>query len=62
MPEECVLLHAHAFCDAQMGIEPLMEPYGELVPAQQDLRRVVPLLRATCCGCSNGSARASAGC
>jgi Sulfotransferase family len=28
MPEECVLLQAHTFCDAQMGIEPLMEPYG----------------------------------
>jgi hypothetical protein len=27
-PEECVLLLAHAFCDMQMGIEVLMEPYA----------------------------------
>jgi hypothetical protein len=27
IPEECVLLLAHAFCDAQLGIEVLMEPY-----------------------------------
>lgn len=27
-PEECVLLQAHAFCDVQMGIEVLMEPYA----------------------------------
>ncbi len=27
-PEECVLLMAHAFCDVQMGIEILMEPYA----------------------------------
>ena len=37
MPEECVLLTAHTFCDAQMGIEPLMEPYGSWYQAQ-DLR------------------------
>jgi hypothetical protein len=36
-PEECVLLQAHAFCDAQNGIEPLMEPYGEWFQ-RQDLR------------------------
>lgn len=28
-PEECVLLLAHAFCDVQVGIEPLMSPYRE---------------------------------
>jgi hypothetical protein len=27
-PEECVLLLAHSFCDMQMGIEVLMEPYA----------------------------------
>jgi hypothetical protein len=37
MPEECVLLQAHAFCDAQLGIEPLMEPYGSWFQGQ-DLR------------------------
>jgi hypothetical protein len=37
MPEECVLLLAHTFCDAQMGIEPLMEPYGSWYQ-RQDLR------------------------
>jgi len=37
MPEECVLLQAHAFCDAQMGIEPLMEPYASWFQ-RQDLR------------------------
>jgi hypothetical protein len=37
MPEECVLLLAHTFCDAQMGIEPLMEPYGSWFQ-RQDLR------------------------
>ena len=36
-PEECVLLQAHAFCDAQVGIEPLMEPYGSWFQ-KQDLR------------------------
>jgi hypothetical protein len=37
MPEECVLLTAHTFCDAQMGIEPLMEPYASWFQ-RQDLR------------------------
>jgi hypothetical protein len=37
MPEECVLLQAHAFCDVQLGIEPLMEPYGAWFQ-RQDLR------------------------
>ncbi len=37
MPEECVLLQAHTFCDAQMGIEPLMEPYASWFQ-RQDLR------------------------
>jgi Sulfotransferase family len=37
MPEECVLLLAHTFCDAQMGIEPLMEPYAGWFQ-RQDLR------------------------
>jgi hypothetical protein len=37
-PEECVLLLAHAFCDVQMGIEVLMEPWGSWFQ-QQDLRR-----------------------
>jgi hypothetical protein len=36
-PEECVLLTAHTFCDAQLGIEPLMEPYGAWYQ-KQDLR------------------------
>ena len=29
VPEECVLLQAHTFCDVQNGIEPLMSPYRE---------------------------------
>jgi hypothetical protein len=33
-PEECVLLLAHTFCDAQMGIEPLMEPYASWFQSQ----------------------------
>ncbi len=28
VPEECVLLLAHTFCNAHFGIEVLMEPYG----------------------------------
>jgi hypothetical protein len=36
-PEECVLLQAHAFCDVQIGVEPLMEPYGSWFQ-RQDLR------------------------
>jgi hypothetical protein len=36
-PEECVLLQAHAFRDAQNGIELLMSPYREWF-ARQDLR------------------------
>jgi hypothetical protein len=36
-PEECVLLLAHAFCDVQVGIEVLMEPYASWFQ-QQDLR------------------------
>ena len=36
-PEECVLLLAHAFRDVQMGIEPLLEPYGAWFQTQ-DLR------------------------
>jgi hypothetical protein len=36
-PEECVLLQAHAFCDVQIGVEPLMEPYGSWF-LKQDLR------------------------
>jgi hypothetical protein len=36
-PEECVLLTAHTFCDAQNGIEPLMSPFREWFQAQ-DLR------------------------
>jgi hypothetical protein len=38
-PEECVLLMAHAFCDVQMGIEPMMEPYASWF-RQQDFRRM----------------------
>jgi hypothetical protein len=38
-PEECVLLQAHAFCDVQMGIEPMMEPYGSWF-RKQDFRRM----------------------
>jgi hypothetical protein len=37
MPEECVMLQAHAFCDVQLGIETLMEPYASWFQ-QQDLR------------------------
>lgn len=29
IPEECVLLLAHTFCDVQNGAEPLMSPYRE---------------------------------
>jgi len=36
-PEECVLLLAYTFRDVQMGIEPLMEPYGSWFQ-KQDLR------------------------
>lgn len=35
-PEECVLLTAHTFCDAQNGIEPLMSPFREWFQ-EQDL-------------------------
>jgi hypothetical protein len=35
-PEECVLLQAHAFCDVQMGIEVMMEPYASWFQ-EQDL-------------------------
>lgn len=38
VPEECVMLLAHTFCDVQMGIEPLMEPYASWF-RRQDLRR-----------------------
>jgi hypothetical protein len=34
-PEECVLLQAHAFCDVQIGVEPLMEPYGTWFQEQE---------------------------
>ncbi|MFT4570840.1 MAG: hypothetical protein ACI8TX_001231 [Hyphomicrobiaceae bacterium] len=37
VPEECVLLLAHTFKDVQMGIEPLMQPYGAWFE-KQDLR------------------------
>lgn len=37
-PEECVLLLAYAFRDVQMGIEPLLEPYGGWFQ-KQDLGR-----------------------
>lgn len=36
-PEECVLLLAHTFRDVQVGIEPLMQPYGAWFE-RQDLR------------------------
>ncbi len=36
-PEECVLLTAHSFCDAQNGVEPLLSPFREWFQAQ-DLR------------------------
>ncbi|MDX1648573.1 MAG: sulfotransferase [Myxococcota bacterium] len=36
-PEECVMLLAHTFRDVQLGIEPLMEPYGSWFQ-RQDLR------------------------
>ncbi len=38
-PEECVLLMAHDFCDVQMGIEVMMEPYASWFRAQ-DFRRM----------------------
>jgi hypothetical protein len=38
-PEECVLLMAHDFCDVQMGIEPMMEPYASWF-RKQDFRRM----------------------
>lgn len=37
-PEECVLLLAHDFCDVQLGIEVVMEPYASWFQ-EQDLRR-----------------------
>jgi hypothetical protein len=37
-PEECVLLLSHDFCDAQMGIEVMMEPYASWFQ-KQDLHR-----------------------
>lgn len=37
IPEECVLLLAHTFKDVQMGIEPLLQPYGAWFE-KQDLR------------------------
>lgn len=37
MPEECVMLQAHTFCDVQLGIEVLMEPYASWFQ-KQDLR------------------------
>jgi hypothetical protein len=36
-PEECVLLLAHTFRDVQLGVEPLMQPYGAWFE-RQDLR------------------------
>jgi hypothetical protein len=36
-PEECVLLLAHAFCDVQMGVEPLLSPFREFFESA-DLR------------------------
>ncbi len=38
-PEECVLLMAHEFCDVQMGIEPMMEPFKSWF-RKQDFRRM----------------------
>jgi hypothetical protein len=35
-PEECVLLLAHTFRDVQLGVEPLMQPYGRWFE-EQDL-------------------------
>ncbi len=43
-PEECVLLQAHAFCDVQMGVEILMEPYASWFQ-EQDLRRAYAYYR-----------------
>jgi hypothetical protein len=43
-PEECVLLQAHAFCDVQMGVEIMMEPYASWFQAQ-DLRRAYAYYR-----------------
>jgi len=37
-PEECVLALAHDFCDVQMGIEVMLEPYGSWF-LKQDFRR-----------------------
>ena len=38
-PEECVLLMAHEFCDVQMGIEVMMEPYAGWF-RRQDFQRL----------------------
>jgi hypothetical protein len=43
-PEECVLLLAHAFCDMQMGIEVLMEPYASWF-LKQDLHHAYAYYR-----------------
>jgi len=43
-PEECVLLLAHAFCDVQMGIEVLMEPYASWFE-KQDLHHAYAYYR-----------------
>ena len=37
-PEECVLALAHDFCDVQMGIEVMLEPYASWF-LKQDFRR-----------------------
>jgi hypothetical protein len=38
-PEECVLIMAYEFCDVQMGIEPMLEPYRSWF-VRQDFRRM----------------------
>jgi hypothetical protein len=43
-PEECVLLLAHAFCDVQMGIEVMIEPWASWFQ-RQDLRRAYAYYR-----------------
>ena len=37
-PEECVVLMAHEFCDVQMGVEVMMEPYASWF-RRQDFKR-----------------------
>jgi hypothetical protein len=61
-PEECVLLLAHTFRDVQLGIEPLMQPYGAWFETQDlagpyayyaGLLRLLDWQRPESAGCSS---------